>query len=59
MVRSLYFSNSSNQLRQTLENEISDQLSEACAKFYSLSEHLAVNEVTVLCKGRDIQAVYS
>jgi len=28
-----------------------DQLSDAYAKFYSLSEHLAVDEVSVLFKG--------
>jgi hypothetical protein len=35
-----------------------DLLSDACAKYYSPAEHLAVNEVIVLCKGRVILKHY-
>jgi hypothetical protein len=31
--------------------ELYDQLSDACAKFYTLFEHLAVEEVIVLSRG--------
>jgi hypothetical protein len=42
-----------------LENENSDQLSYAYAKFYNPSEHLALDEVIVLFKGRVIFKQYN
>ena len=37
---------------------IFDKLSNLCAKYYSLTEHLAVDEIIVLCKGRVIFKQY-
>ena len=38
--------------------ELVDKLNDSCAKYYSLTKHLAVDEIIVLFKGRVIVTYY-
>jgi hypothetical protein len=66
ILRFLHFSDNINQLDKNDSNydrllkmrTLSDQLIDACAKFYSPYEHLAVDEVIVLFRGRVIFKQY-
>jgi hypothetical protein len=41
-----------------VENESFDKLSDSYAKYYSLTDHLVVDEIILLCKGRVIVKQY-
>jgi len=62
MLRLLQFSGNNNEPDKTYDNDdqlwkmraIFDRLNDSYAKYYSLMEHLAIDEIIVLIKGRVI-----